>query len=67
MSSVKNILIADYDQAICQVLQRILQDSGYQVFMARNGKEAVEKVESKEEQPPERRRVFRNPLARRSS
>jgi len=42
MSRVKNILIADDDQSICNVLQRILQDNGYQVFMARNGKEAVE-------------------------
>jgi len=46
MSSVKNILIADDDQAIRDVLQLILQDNGYQVFMARNGKEAVEIIQT---------------------
>ena len=46
MSSVKNILIVDDDQAIRDVFQEVLQDNGYQVFIAHNGKEAVEIIQT---------------------
>lgn len=38
----KNILVADDDQIILDLLKEILQDKDYRIFLASNGKEAVE-------------------------
>ena len=38
----KNILIADDDQVILDLLEEILQMEGYQTFLVSNGEEAVE-------------------------
>ena len=40
----KNILIADDDQIILDLLKEILQREGYQIFLASNGEEAVEAI-----------------------
>jgi len=40
----KNILIADDDQEILDILKEIIQREGYKVFLASNGKEAVEAI-----------------------
>lgn len=42
----KNILIADDDQQICNVLSEMLQREDYDVFLAFNGREAVEVVQN---------------------
>jgi len=40
----KNILIADDDQVILDILKEMIQREGYRVFLASNGKEAVEAI-----------------------
>jgi PAS domain S-box-containing protein len=40
----KNILIADDDQEILDILKEMIQREGYRVFLASNGKEAVEAI-----------------------
>ena len=40
----KNILVADDDQVILDLLKEILQREGYQIFLASNGEEAVEAI-----------------------
>ena len=39
-----NILVADDDQGVLDLLQAMLHHEGFQVFLATNGKEAVEAV-----------------------
>ena len=41
----KNILIADDDQVILDILKEMIQREGYKVFLASNGKEAVEAIQ----------------------
>ena len=41
----KNILIADDDQVILGVLKEMIHREGYRVFLASNGKEAVEAIQ----------------------
>lgn len=45
----KKILVADDDEQIRFAFRKVLQDEGYTVIEAKNGKEAIEKFES--EQP----------------
>jgi len=40
----KNILIADDDQVILDILKEMIQCEGYRVFLTSNGKEAVEAI-----------------------
>ncbi len=40
----KNILIADDDQEILDILKEMIQREGYRVFLASNGKKAVEAI-----------------------
>jgi CheY-like chemotaxis protein len=40
----KNILIADDDQVILDILKKMIQREGYRVFLASNGKDAVEAI-----------------------
>jgi CheY-like chemotaxis protein len=40
----KNILIGDDDQVILDILKEMIQREGYRVFLASNGKEAVETI-----------------------
>ena len=40
----KNILVADDDEQIRNVLKKMLQRESYEVFLASNGEEAVEVV-----------------------
>jgi len=40
----KNILIADDDQVILDILKEIIQREGYRVFLTSNGKQAVEAI-----------------------
>ena len=42
--SGKNILIADDDPVILDILKGMIQREGYRVFLASNGKEAVEAI-----------------------
>jgi len=44
MSDKKNILVVNDKQAIRQILGDMLKDEGYNVFMAEDGYEAMEKV-----------------------
>ncbi len=46
MSEPARILIVDDDESIRKVLTAILQEEGYTVDTARNGKEAIEKTEN---------------------
>ena len=41
---MKTILIADDDEATCTIVERALKKDGYGTIVARNGREAVEKV-----------------------
>ena len=40
----KNILIADDDQEVLDILKEMIQREGYRVFLTSNGKEAVEAI-----------------------
>jgi len=42
-----NILIVDDDETICETITLILENEGFNADLARNGKEALEKVRSK--------------------
>jgi len=42
----KNILVADDDQIILDLLQEMLRDKDYRVFLASNGKEAIETTQN---------------------
>lgn len=42
----KNILIADDDESIQELLVELLKGEGYRLFLASNGKEAVKIVEN---------------------
>lgn len=41
---MKTILIADDDEATCTILEKALKQEGYGTIIARNGREAVERV-----------------------
>jgi len=41
---MKKILVADDDIEICKLIENILSDKGYEVFSARNGKEALKRL-----------------------
>ncbi len=40
--SEKSILVADDEQEICDLLEEMLHNEGYRVFLAQNGKEALD-------------------------
>ena len=42
----KKILVVDDDKSILRTFTRILQKSGYEIYVAETGKEAVEKAEN---------------------
>ncbi len=46
MAEKKKILIVDDDDDICEYLSTFLQDNGYQTTVAKDGAEALDKVQS---------------------
>jgi CheY-like chemotaxis protein len=43
---MKTVLVADDEQGICKLYQRELQEEGYDVVLASNGMEAIEKAKT---------------------
>jgi CheY-like chemotaxis protein len=46
------ILLVDDDPAICEALMEILEDEGYEVTVARNGREALDYLRKRRDRPP---------------
>jgi len=44
-AQIKRILVAEDDEAMGELLQRILSDEGYEVTLARDGKEAIARLD----------------------
>ncbi len=42
----KNILVADDQQEVCDLIKQMLEIEGYTIFQAYNGKEALEVVQN---------------------
>jgi CheY-like chemotaxis protein len=47
LSNCKSILIADDDDVLCDLLQLLLQNEGYKVFVTKDGDEAMAAIADK--------------------